>query len=40
MKKNRDAYVQRLSGFYEKMWENSKLDYIKGYAKFIDTDKV
>ncbi|GAA97798.1 uncharacterized protein L969DRAFT_96205 [Mixia osmundae IAM 14324] len=35
-KKTRDAYIRKLNGIYEKNLVNDKVEYITGYAKFLD----
>lgn len=40
LKTKRDAYVKRLNGIYERNLDNSKVDRINGYAKFIDKNSV
>ena len=40
LKKNRDSYVHRLRGVYEKMWKNSNVKYVKGFAEFIEKNKI
>ncbi|SUO98663.1 glutathione-disulfide reductase [Suttonella indologenes] len=39
-KKERDAYIARLNGIYEKNLEKSGVSLIRGAAKFIDKDTV
>jgi glutathione reductase (NADPH) len=40
LKTRRDAYVKRLNGIYEKLLDNSKVDYIAGIARFVDAHTV
>ena len=36
----RDAYIERLNGIYQRNLDNSKVDIIKGMAKFVGDKKV
>lgn len=38
IKEKRDAYVQRLNGIYERNLTREKVDYLFGYAKFINSN--
>jgi len=40
MKQGRDAYVQRLNQIHLNNLSKAKVDFIPGYARFIDTDTV
>ena len=36
----RDAYVERLNGIYQRNLDNSKVEVIKGWGKFVGENKV
>ena len=36
----RDAYVERLNGIYQRNLDNSKVEVIRGYGKFVGEKKV
>ncbi|KAK0407092.1 hypothetical protein QR680_018990 [Steinernema hermaphroditum] len=38
IKQSRDAYIRRLNGIYESNLNGSKVDLIRGFAKFCDSD--
>lgn len=40
MKTKRDAYVKRLNGIYERNLSNDKVEYIHGFASFVDKNTV
>ncbi|XP_072034238.1 glutathione reductase, mitochondrial-like isoform X2 [Amphiura filiformis] len=40
IKESRDAYVKRLNGIYETNLGKSKVEYIDGYAKFVDNKVI
>ncbi|CAO3674261.1 unnamed protein product [Umbelopsis vinacea] len=40
LKDKRDAYIRRLNGIYEKNLNNDKVDYLSGYASFVDKNTV
>jgi glutathione reductase (NADPH) len=40
LKENRDAYVRRLNGIYERNLNNSGATYIAGAASFVDTNTI
>ncbi|EOD52653.1 putative glutathione reductase protein [Neofusicoccum parvum UCRNP2] len=40
MKTKRDAYVKRLNGIYERNLTNDKVEYIHGFASFVDKNTV
>eukprot|EP00007_Cunea_sp_BSH-02190019_P003161 CAMPEP_0174238792 /NCGR_PEP_ID=MMETSP0417-20130205/12534_1 /TAXON_ID=242541 /ORGANISM="Mayorella sp, Strain BSH-02190019" /LENGTH=454 /DNA_ID=CAMNT_0015317677 /DNA_START=70 /DNA_END=1434 /DNA_ORIENTATION=+ len=40
IKAKRDAYVDRLTGIYERLLANSKVKYINGWAKFVDAHSI
>ncbi len=40
LKKNRDAYVKRLNGIYESNLDRKGVEYIDGYASFVDDKTV
>lgn len=40
LKDKRDAYIKRLNGIYEKNLGNDKVDYLKGYASFVNNNTV
>ncbi|EKG21863.1 hypothetical protein MPH_00783 [Macrophomina phaseolina MS6] len=40
MKTKRDAYVKRLNGIYERNLSNDKVEYIHGFASFVDRNTV
>lgn len=40
LKEKRDAYIARLNGIYEKNLGNDKVDYVKGFASFVDKNTV
>ena len=39
-KSRRDGYVKRLNGIYERNLENSKIDYFRGTASFVNQKEV
>ncbi|MEM7430554.1 MAG: glutathione-disulfide reductase [Pseudomonadota bacterium] len=40
VKNNRDNYVKRLNGIYERLLDGSGVDYLPGFARFIDANTV
>ncbi len=40
IKESRDAYVKRLNGIYENNLNKSHVEYINGYAKFVDNKVI
>lgn len=40
LKRNRDAYVKRLNGIYENNLDKRGVDYISGFARFVDPNTV
>ena len=40
LKRNRDAYVKRLNGIYENNLDKRGVDYISGWASFVDANTV
>jgi glutathione reductase (NADPH) len=40
LKEKRDAYIRRLNGIYERNLENDKVDYLSGYASFVNKNTV
>ncbi len=40
IKVNRDNYVKRLNGIYERLLEGSGVDYLDGFARFVDANTV
>ncbi len=40
VKNNRDDYVKRLNGIYERLLDGSGVDYLPGFARFVDANTV
>ena len=40
IKKKRDTYITRLNGIYDKLLDNSKVDLVRGFAKFKSSNVV
>uniref|UniRef100_A0AAV1TV02 Glutathione reductase n=1 Tax=Peronospora matthiolae TaxID=2874970 RepID=A0AAV1TV02_9STRA len=40
MKTKRDAYIDRLTGIYQRNLGNARVDHVEGIAKFVAADKV
>lgn len=40
LKKNRDTYIERLRSFYHSLYEKIDLDFYKGFAKFLDANRI
>lgn len=40
LKEKRDAYIRRLNGIYERNLNNDKVDYLSGYASFVNKNTV
>lgn len=40
IKVNRDNYVKRLNGIYERLLDGSGVDYLDGFARFVDANTV
>lgn len=39
-KRKRDAYIKRLNGIYERNLTNDKVEYVRGWAKFLSPNSV
>ncbi|KAG1147220.1 hypothetical protein G6F37_002635 [Rhizopus arrhizus] len=40
LKKKRDAYIQRLNGIYDTNLKNDKVEYIQGFASFVNSNTL